>query len=53
MQSPFFPMNTRFWTIRQAESFARTALELEPVWMDRAVQVPQRVLVWWGGYPTW
>ena len=29
----------------EAQSFATTMLELEPCWMDRAVQVPQRILV--------
>lgn len=29
----------------EAQSFATTVLELEPCWMDRAVQVPQRILV--------
>ena len=29
----------------EAQSFATTMLEMEPCWMDRAVQVPQRILV--------
>ena len=37
--------NHRHFSQPQAQSFATTVLELEPCWMDRAVQVPQRILV--------
>lgn len=41
------PKTNFFLPWQEAESFARTALELEPVWMDRAVQVPQRPRKCW------
>ncbi len=44
MHSRVVPTVT-FPNLHEAQSFATTVLELEPCWMDRAVQVPQRILV--------
>eukprot|EP00435_Cladocopium_sp_Y103_P021317 s555_g5.t1 len=41
------PKTNFFLPWQEAQSFAQTALQLEPVWMDRAVQVPQRPRKCW------
>lgn len=41
------PKTNFFLPWQEAEGFAQTALQKEPVWMDRAVQVPQRPRKCW------